>query len=272
MSTASPVVIAARHAAHFKWTTTCASARALRLPENQKRKIKNKPKKLQSFWNLWWKNEHCRFFEHFNYTARESSPRESPCIFSAPAPPARTGSQTGQRPETTDRIQAKIFRQFWLHFIFGLFIYIFYFWGICRVINKFATLPQDICIRNYGNEMLWSQANDRRRRCAAVTGTATETGSGCGSGSAGTNGVAPCNKVTAAFRRLWSERALPLKSPTTTGQHNMALHKQRPRSLGRTRSCLPAVASVTFMHIIFRLFPRQLRINEPWAKTSRVCS
>lgn len=190
MSTASPVVIAARHAAHFKWTTTCASARALRLPENQKRKIKNKPKKLQSFWNLWWKNEHCRFFEHFNYTARESSPRESPCIFSAPAPPARTGSQTEQSRDR--RLQTEFKPRFFANFdciLFLAFLYIFYFWGICRVINKFATLPQDICIRNYGNEMLWSQANDRRRRrrSAAVTGTATETGSGCGSGSAGTN-------------------------------------------------------------------------------------
>lgn len=189
MSTASPVVIAARHAAHFKWTTTCASARAPRLPENQKRKIKNKPKKLQSFWNLWWKNEHCRFFEHFNYTARDSSPRESPCIFSAPAPPARTGSQTEQSRDR--RLQTEFKPRFFANFdciLFLAFLYIFYFWGICRVINKFATLPQDICIRNYGNEMLWSQANDRRRRrrrCAAVTGTATETGSGCG--SAGTN-------------------------------------------------------------------------------------
>lgn len=175
------------------------------------------------------------------------------------------------------RLQTEFKPRFFANFdciLFLAFLYIFYFWGICRVINKFATLPQDICIRNYGNEMLWSQANDRRRRrrcCAAVTGTATETGSGCGSGSAGTT-VAPCNKVTAAFRRLWSERALPLKSPTTTRQRNIVLHKQRSRSLGRTRSCLPAVASVTFMHIIFLLFPRQLRINEPWAKTSRVCS
>lgn len=53
MSTASPVVIAARHAAHFKWTTTCASARALcdcqKTRKSKKKNIKNKPKKLQSF-------------------------------------------------------------------------------------------------------------------------------------------------------------------------------------------------------------------------------
>lgn len=104
-----------------------------------------------------------------------------------PLEPVARQSRADRRPQT--EFKPRFFANFDC-ILFLAFLYIFYFWGICRVINKFATLPQDICIRNYGNEMLWSQANDRRRRrrrCAAVTGTATETGSGCGSGSAGTN-------------------------------------------------------------------------------------
>lgn len=103
-----------------------------------------------------------------------------------PLEPVARQSRADRRPQT--EFKPRFFANFDC-ILFLAFLYIFYFWGICRVINKFATLPQDICIRNYGNEMLWSQANDRRRRrrSAAVTGTATETGSGCGSGSAGTN-------------------------------------------------------------------------------------
>lgn len=55
------------------------------------------------------------------------------------------------------RLQTEFKPRFFANFdciLFLAFLYIFYFWGICRVINKFATLPQDICIRNYGNEML----------------------------------------------------------------------------------------------------------------------
>lgn len=158
---------------------------------------------------------------------RESSPKESP------APPARTGSQTAHRPERPETVcKPRFFANFWLHFIFGLFICIFYFWGICRVINKFATLPQDICIRNYGNEMLWSQANDRRRRrrrrcnwnCNWNWKSMWMWKWKCWNELL----LHACNKVTAAFRRLWSGRAVPLKSPTTTTtrrQHNIVLHK-----------------------------------------------
>lgn len=154
MSTASPVVIAARHAAHFKWTTTCASARAPRLPENQKRKIKNKPKNCNLF-EIYDEKMNTVAFLNILIIRPESLRRESRRAFfrhrRLPLEPVARQSRSDRRPQT--EFKPRFFANFDC-ILFFAFLYIFYFWGICRVINKFATLPQDICIRNYGNEML----------------------------------------------------------------------------------------------------------------------